>query len=494
MFPTPSLAALLSVAVLPAALFVAAPPTPHEVATPAPTSTSTHDGGHAAAPSQDGTWQAAPKPTEPVIVGSGAHRYQWNSSWLQLPEGQQWLGNTHGCIVVDSKDRVYLSADSGDAVRVYAPDGTLERSFGADWGPGLHGLSIASERVQVETAPGEFRPGRQEFLYLAHTARQEVLKTTLEGEVLMRLGIPTESGKYTDESRYRPTSVAVAPDGRMFVADGYGLSWVHRYDSEGKYLGSFGGPGDGEENLRTPHGLWMDGGRRDATLLVADRENHRIARFSLEGEFLGATDPESGLLRRPCHIQFHGRLGVVADLAGRITLLNDKLELVAQLGDNPSEAQRANFGVPPDDWRDGAFTAPHCARFDSHGNLYVMDWNVAGRVTKLELLPEEREPAGPEELAFDAQVLPILENYCIRCHGERRQKGELRLDSYRGFLAGSEYGSIFQRGNAAESRVVELLRLDLMEDEHMPPEDKPQPEEADIVAIEAWINALSKTD
>ena len=364
-----------------------------------------HEGTHPAGTPQDATWERPPVPAEPLILGEGDLRFRWNSEWLQLPEGREWLGATHGCIVVDANDRVYLSADTGDAVLVFAPDGTLERSFGEDWGAGVHGLTIVSESVDVTQAPymaasADTDPTKRvevEFLYVAHTAKQEVLKTTLEGEVLLRIGIPTDSGKYDDPNRYRPTSVAVDHDGNIIVADGYGLSWVHRFTADGKYLDSFGGPGDGFANLRTPHGLWLDDHayRRsvftppEATLLVSDRENHRIARYSLTGEYLGSSDAKSGMLRRPCHLQFTNGLAAVADLAGRVTLLDTDLNVVAQLGDNPDTSQHANFGVPPQAWPQGAFTAPHCARFDSQGDLYVMDWNVAGRVTKLERLAPE---------------------------------------------------------------------------------------------------------
>lgn len=337
----------------------------------------------------DQGWERAPRNAAPVFVGTGARRYRWDSDWLALPAGREWLGSTHGCIVVDRRDRVYLSAESGPAVLVFAPDGTLERSFGEELGGGLHGLTIVVEAPEHgESASTEAR----EVLYLAHTARQEVLKTTLEGEVLLRIPLPVESGKYANPAQYKPTSVAVAPGGEIFVADGYGLSWIHRFDAQGKYLASFGGRGDTPANLETPHGLWMDTTQEPPTLLVADRENHRLARFSLAGDFLGGTDPDSGLLRRPCHVQFLGETAVVADLAGRVTLLDAQLELIAHLGDNPDPAQRAQYGITPDLWRDGVFFAPHCARFDSKGDLLVMDWNVAGRVTRLVHAPEPEEP------------------------------------------------------------------------------------------------------
>lgn len=351
-----------------------------------------HDSAGAHDRREEPNWKR-PKPSEtPVFVGKGSHRYRWDSEWMKLPEGRDWLGGTHGCIVVDRSDRVYLSAERGAAVLVFSRGGELIHSFGEDWGAGLHGLSIETELIDVIDADGEPSKEAREVLYLAHTARQEILKTTLQGEVLMRLAPPPAStALYEDPGHYKPTSVAVAPDGTIFVADGYGLSWIHRYDAAGTYLDSFGGRGEGQEHLRTPHGLWMDRNDRGATLLVADRENHRLARFDLDGKFLEGTDPTQGLLRRPCHVQFHGKLGVVSDLAGRTTLLNERLELVGHLGDNPDASQRAQFNIPPELWREGIFFAPHCARFNSKGELYVMDWNVAGRVTRLLPDPESDE-------------------------------------------------------------------------------------------------------
>jgi hypothetical protein len=344
-----------------------------------------HDtaGAHDAAGQEPGHFERAAQDGKRYITGNAKATYLWESDWLQLPDGREWLGSTHGCMVTDAAGLVYISADSGDAVQVFDADGKFVRSFGGEWGAGVHGLSIVTERSPALEIQGEVIEGDVQYLYISHTAKQRVFKATLKGEIVLELEFPTASGKYDDPGRYKPTSVCAAPDGRLYVADGYGLSWIHSYDSEGHYTGSFGGPGDGPENLRTPHGLWMDTHGDVPTILVADRENHRIARFSLEGEFIGGTDPKSGLLRRPCHLQFAGDVAVVADLAGRVTLLDEKLELITHLGDNPDTSQHSNFGVTPDKWRDGAFLAPHCARIDKDGNILVMDWNVAGRITRL---------------------------------------------------------------------------------------------------------------
>src|SRR5262249_48172017 len=149
---------------------------------------------------------------------------------------------------------------------------------------------------------------------------------------------------------------------------------------------SFGGPGSEPGKLSTPHGLLLDTRVNPPVLLVADRENGRLQTFDLDGNHLGIVQ---GMLRRPCNMCIRGTDLVVADLAGRVTILDAKNELVEQLGDNPDEKLRAQNGVPRERWQDGLFLAPHCAHWDDKGDLYVMDWNATGRITKL------RHVAGP---------------------------------------------------------------------------------------------------
>src|SRR5262245_12187250 len=72
---------------------------------------------------------AAPATTQPakgpVVIGEGRHRYEWIPGWLRLPEGREHLGNTHGCILTDSKGDVYFNTDTEDAVMVYSPEGRM---------------------------------------------------------------------------------------------------------------------------------------------------------------------------------------------------------------------------------------------------------------------------------------------------------------------------------------------------------------------------------
>ena len=303
----------------------------------------------------------------PIVLGVKPQLYHWDSAFGVLPGGAD-LGSTHGCVQVDAKGRIYVNTDTQRAVMVFNPGGQLLASFGEEFANGLHGMTLVRE-------------GEQEFLYLTHTGRHEVVKTTLSGEVLWRLGYPKESGKYEKEGEFQPTSVAVAPDGGLFVADGYGKSWVHQYDAERNYLRSFGGPGQAPGQFQTPHGLAIDRRGDEPRLLVCDRENNRLQFFDLNGQHLETVE---GLLRRPCNASIFGETLAVADLAGRVTLLNGQNELICHLGDNPDPEKTARNQVLRELWKDGEFLSPHGLAFGPGGDLYVADWNILGRVVRLE--------------------------------------------------------------------------------------------------------------
>ncbi|MEM6674205.1 MAG: hypothetical protein AAF726_15275 [Planctomycetota bacterium] len=313
------------------------------------------------------------EPGDAVVLGPKEHRYRWVPDWLQLPDDME-LGNTHGCVAVDASGRVYFNTDAEHAVVVVDADGKLLSTWGDEWKGGLHGMTIVAEEDG-------------EFMYLAHTGRHEIAKTTLEGEVVWTAGVPKDAGMYEGPGQYRPTGIAVAPNGEVFVGDGYGQSWCHRFGADGAYIASFGGPGEEPGKMRTPHGLVIEEAGDETFVVVCDRENHRLQRFDLEGKLVRVEAPG---LRRPCNGVFTGDLLAVADLVGRVTLLglDDSGEryVVAHLGDNPDPALRGVNGVPRESWRDGEFLSPHGIAADADGNLYVLDWNRNGRVSKLERL------------------------------------------------------------------------------------------------------------
>lgn len=305
------------------------------------------------------------------LLGAGGARYAWVSSWAQMPDGSPELpGNTHGGVAFDSRGRVYVNTDTEQSILVFEPDGSFVRAFGEAFAGGLHGMLFARRPA---TSGGE-------TLILAHTQRG-VLEVTLEGEVLWELGAPLEAGVYDEHTPWRPTGVALGPNGHLYVADGYGQSRVLEFDGAQQYVRTIGAPGSGPGEFKTPHGLCIDTRGDEPLLLIADRENGRLQSFTLDGEHRAVIAAE--LLRRPCSVAILGDQLVVADLNGRVTILDRENELVTHLGDNPDRNQWAQNDVPREAWREGLFLAPHHAAWDAAGDLYVVDWNRHGRVSKL---------------------------------------------------------------------------------------------------------------
>jgi len=308
--------------------------------------------------------------THAVLLGGGEYRYETVPNWSQLPEGRETLGPTHGGIVVDRDGNLYFTMDGGpNAILVYKPDGTFLRALGDESLTGIHGVAINDEN-------GE------QFIYAAHLKGRRALKLKLDGEIVWTIGFDDvkQSGKYENEGQFSPTAIAVAPDGGVFIADGYGQNWIHKFDKDQNYVTSFGGKGEEPGQFRTCHGMGMDRRGEKPLLLVCDRENRRLQHFDLDGNFVAIVTEG---LRRPCSVSFHDGKVVIAELEARVTILDQHNNQVAHLGDNPNREHWANYHVPPAAWQPGIFTAPHGVSFDPAGNIYVMDWNASGRVSKL---------------------------------------------------------------------------------------------------------------
>jgi hypothetical protein len=312
----------------------------------------------------------------PVIIGEGTHKYEVFHDWGKLPEHLRW-GDTHG-IVFDQQGLAYITHQSGagepmDAVVVFDPAGKYVRSFGKEFHGGGHGLDIRKE-------------GSEEFLYLCDIKGRRVAKVSLKGEIVWTRDWPKESGVYQSAEQYRPTNVAFAPDGRFYVGDGYGSSYIHQYDKDAHWVRTWGGAGSEPGKLRCPHGLALDDRPgRTPSLVVADRANSRLQYFTLDGKHLEFVTG----LPHPCHFSVRGDELLIPDLHSRVTLLDGKNQVITHLGYDPdwtARVQKEGLRGKPDQWQPGRFVHPHQARFDAEGNIFVVEWVPIGRVTKLRRL------------------------------------------------------------------------------------------------------------
>lgn len=91
--------------------------------------------------------------------------------------------------------------------------------------------------------------------------------------------------------------------------------------------------------------------------------------------------------------------------------------------------------------------------------------------------------------SFAHDIAPILSARCTACHGTARQKGRLRLDTAEHVLAGGAGGPVVAPGDLEGSELFYRMALPAEDDDHMPPEGKPQPTPAELALVEAWIAA-----
>jgi sugar lactone lactonase YvrE len=182
----------------------------------------------------------------------------------------------------------------------------------------------------------------------------------------MTLGTPGVPGAKDGDPFNKPTDLAVAPTGELFISDGYGNARVHKYDPAGRLIKSWGTWGSGPGQFELSHCVRID---RYGRVWVCDRTNDRIQLFDMEGNYL----EERAGLRKPDTIFFDPKEDIVyiAELEQQVSICTLDGELVSQWGGGEKSA------------RPGEFTGcPHGIWMDAHGDLYVGEVQADARLQK----------------------------------------------------------------------------------------------------------------
>ena len=331
-------------------------------------------------------------------IGSGANTYKWVDQWAKIPQTEAarmgWAH--HGVVVTESGDLVTFHA--GDSTILFLDkNGSVTRTWELHVAD-AHGITLVKE-------------GDTEYLWIADNGRKrqfrltydyppstgpysgQVVKTTLDGEILTTL--PKPDLDIYREGNYSPTFVAVNEErfggnGDVWVTDGYGESYIHRFDKSGQHLNSINGDEGSAGRFNCPHGIFIDRRGPDAELYVADRANHRVQVYDLEGKFKRAFG--SDILSSPSGFVTHGDLLIVAELRARLAVLDKEDKLLCYLGENeevcsvdgwPNNKNEAGEIIPTKLLQAGKFNSPHGMAVDSEGNLYIEEWLIGGRFIKL---------------------------------------------------------------------------------------------------------------
>lgn len=304
---------------------------------------------------------------QPVRMGAGEMTFETVPGWGLDKEGKSVLGSTHGGVVVDKAGNIYTSANIG--VFVFSPEGEVIRRFLGDEYTSMHDIEIRDEEGD-------------EFIYAARNNAAEGIKfSALTGDIVMKLKFPEESG--LSLKKFSPTAITVAPNGDIFLSDGYASNHIFKFDKNGKYLSHFGTKGNELKEFNTAHGMTLDTRYEPPRLLICDRNHQpkgRLVHYDLDGNYIEEVITGLGM---PTSVAIQGDFVSVPDLHGRVVILDKTNTIIAVLGHNPDRKLGRTFNVPQDQWVEGIFSGTHGSYWDHDGNLYVQDWNVSGRLMKL---------------------------------------------------------------------------------------------------------------
>ena len=232
-------------------------------------------------------------------------------------------------VAVDSRSHVLVLHRGAHPILEFDSAGKFIRS----WGDGMF-----SEGKVMAVAPGDRAPGASGYSAVygpagcdscgAHSIRVDaegniwavdapghvIYKMNPQGKVIMQLGQKGVPGMGPTNFNL-PTDVAFAPNGDVYVSDGYGNPRVVKYSRAGKYLLQWGTRGSGPGQFQLPHNVAVDARGR---VYVTDRDNRRVEVFDSNGKFLSEWPDTGGV--SALRITKDQRIwtgGVLRDLDGR---------------------------------------------------------------------------------------------------------------------------------------------------------------------------------
>lgn len=306
---------------------------------------------------------------------TGSLTFEWDSNWAQVPDSIT-LGYTHG-VVVDKQGLVHVFNQSQHGVVTFDPDGNFVSTwdeFPCERFVGAHGMTYTVH-------------GDEEYVWLTDQKSREVAKCSLTGETVMNLEKPDHAGYADPKAGYTPTWAVESPvDGTVFVADGYGSSFINVYDKQGKFLDVIDGT-QGAGRFACPHAVQIftrpdaNPGKPEPLLYVTDRGNGRLQVFDLQGKFIKSFDQE-----HPCCFAERSPGGelLIPDLFAFIAIYDPSDKLIGTLGSHRDIVHKHGWPNVPHEMRlEGKFNSPHGGTYDHDGNIYIVEWVSDGRITKL---------------------------------------------------------------------------------------------------------------
>jgi peptidylamidoglycolate lyase len=307
-----------------------------------------------------------------TTVGHGEFRYRVDKLWSKADSTKNPVKDCHEMVQASDGRLFLITNHKQNNVLVYDVSGTLLHAWTLGFSGG-HGLTLNREANGAE------------YLYLADTVGH-VVKTTLEGKVVLELPHPAKCGAYTDKDIYNPTETAIGPNGDIYIADGYGSQYVLHFDKDGKYLGKFGGKSTQPSNpgkFMQAHGIALDTRGKEPLLVCTERIRNEFNWFTLDGQHVRGVYLPGAYISRPV---IHGQnlySGVCFGAKpndyrmwqgrGFITILDANDKVVSNPGGQAPVYEGDQLKVLLQD--QPVFNNCHDVCVDNQGDLYVCQWN-----------------------------------------------------------------------------------------------------------------------
>ena len=258
-------------------------------------------------------------------------------------------------------------------ILIYDRRGKILDAWGKEF-PGAHGLTLNDE-------------GGEEFLYITDPETHKVCKTTLKGRKIFELDTPKEISSYKRKDQFKPTETAIAPNGDIYVADGYGLDFIIRYDSNGNYIQHFGGKGKEDNHFDCCHGVTLDYRDGNNSLLITSRTANCFKRFTLDGKYIETINLPSCFICRPVLKNGYLYFAVIVTrdwgtYDGMLAILDKNNTVISMPGGNKPTYDGSSLIPPIYDQK--TFFNPHDVCIDNDENIYVPQWN-SGKTYPLKL-------------------------------------------------------------------------------------------------------------
>ncbi|WP_286133386.1 6-bladed beta-propeller [Colwellia sp. UCD-KL20] len=329
------------------------------------------------------------------IVGQGNFTYRVNTQWAKLDTLKNPVENCHD-LAIDSQGRIILVTDNtANNFIIFNKDGEFIDAWGTEY-PGAHAIKVVNENGEdfiyvVDSGwiinknwDGKSTEAWESPFNKVIAQSGFISKLTIDGKLIFTLGHPQTLDVYTPDMPFRPTDIAIAPNGDLYVTDGYGSDFVLQYDSQGRFIRCWGGHENKNDNLnlKNTHGIAIDLRiPNDPHLIISSRAEQSLKLFEMNGDYRSTIDVAGAYIGGPKFSKEHFFAPVCwshidntnAQDSGFISIFNKENKVIANLGGTQPKYIDGKLQPMQSSW--DVFQHCHGICIDDEDNLYVGQWN-----------------------------------------------------------------------------------------------------------------------